>query len=242
VHENPQVYTQLWDLGFMTLERDEQMIPPLPRTMQPVQTVEEVRERWFPHQSLYMRFNRDGTLDAELYSDAAASELSDAWKDAILDHPALYLRGRTELWLRQLGIGFTPEFTYISGEADDQAGKDLQALPAASHAVVDYARFWSTSGSLGGVIYHAWVGLLICIAGLWLLAPRFPLATRMVGLLAASAITAQIGLFLIAPSVQWRYQLLTAYAALVVSCVAIALIWRGWRASARSARPDSATR
>ncbi|MDO8184077.1 hypothetical protein Q5424_18575 [Conexibacter sp. JD483] len=235
VEEHPEVYTQVWDLGYMTVKRGERMIPPLPRAMQPVQTEAEVAERWSPTTSLYMRFDRTLTKLPELYDEAAAETLSDAWRTAIEEHPLLYLRGRFGLWTRQLGIGDTPWHTYIDGMAGNEFGYDDTALPGLTQAAVDYARFWSVDGDGNGFIYRAWLFLGLCGAGLVLLARRFPLAVRMIGLLAAAGITSQLGLFLLAPSVQWRYQLLTVYAGAAVACVVVKAVAR-----ARAGEPVSA--
>ncbi len=236
VEEHPEVYTQGWDLGYMTVERDEQMIPSLPRAMLPTQTIAEVRERWSPTTSLYMRFDRTLTKGPELFDEAAARRLSDAWRTAIEEHPLLYLRGRFGLWTRQLGIGDTPWHTWIEGMAANDFGYDETAFPGLTRTAVDYARFWSVDGPANGFIYRAYLFLLLCCGGLVLLSRRFPLAVRMIGLLAAAGITAQLGLFLLAPSVQWRYQLLTVYAGFAAVCVAVTVVLR-----ARAAAPVSAS-
>jgi len=231
-HEYPEVYTEIWDLGYLSLKRGEQLIPSLPRDMQPTQTLAEVRDRWLPTSSLWMRWSDGLRRGPAAYDADAAAKLREAWKDAILDHPLTYLRGRLLLWKNQLGIGYTPWKTAIVRSTPNEWGYERAAFPFLSDAAADYARFWSTDHRPlpHSLVHHAWLYLLICCAGVALLLPRFPPATRICGLLAISGLTAQIGLFLLAPSVQWRYQLPTVYAALLVVCVAAALAWRAHRA------------
>lgn len=235
VREYPEVYTQLWDLGYMTVQRDERMIPVLPASMQPAQTIAEVRERWQPTDSIYMRFDRALTQGAEIYSDAAAAKLRAAWLDAIEDHPFLYLRGRLDSWRHQLGIGFTPPYTHVAVPPPNQWNY-RPALAGLSQAVIDYAGWWEVGhGPTNGIVYHAWIYLLLSVGGLVLLLPRFSAGARMIGLFAAASVSSQVGLFFLSPAAHWRYQLLTVYAGMVVFCVAVPMLWRASKAS--RARP-----
>lgn len=235
VNEYPEVYTQLWDLGYMTIERDERMIPVLPPNMQPAQSIAEVRERWQPSDSLYMRFNRELTQGSDIYSEEAARTLRSAWLDAIKEHPLLYLRGRLHSWRHQLGIGFTPPYTHVSTPPANRWNY-RPALPGISQAAIDYAGWWEVGrGPTNGIVYHVWIYLLFSVAGLVLLLPRFPAATRMIGLFAAAGVANQVGLFILSPAAHWRYQLLTVYTGTVVVCVAAAMLWRAWRTSPESA-------
>ena len=231
VREYPEVYTQLWDLGYMTLERDERMIPVLPKSMQPAQTIAEVRARWRPTDSLYMRFDEALTHGSEMYSAEAAEKLRRAWLDAIRDHPLLYLRGRLESWRHQLGIGSTPGYTYVPAPPPNRWGY-RPALTGLSQAAIDYAGWWEVwRGPTNGIFHHVWVYLLLSIGGLALLLPRFPAPTRMIGLVAAAGVTNQIGLFIISPAAHWRYHLLTVYTGAIVLCVAVPMLWRALRAA-----------
>jgi hypothetical protein len=219
---HPEVMTYLYDLGYLTLATDRQLIPALSRDALPAQTRAEVRERWSPSTSLYMRADPDGGGRRRLVlSNAEVSGIEHAWRTAIRDHPGDYLQGRLGLWRRQLGIGFTPRFV--------RAVPDYQrpAFPALSDVASDYADVWDAgpeSRVVGGLPHHAWMYLLVCLLGLLLLLPRFPLAVRVAATLPAAGVGLQVGLFFLAPSVQWRYQLLTVYAAMIVLVLAGRLV------------------
>lgn len=234
----PEVYTQLWDLGYMTMERSERFIPSLPRNVAPVQTISEVRERWRPTTSIYMRWSDDFQTGSEPFDAETAKVLARAWRTAILDHPLTYLEGRFSLWKSQLGIGHTPWYSMVVATAQNPHGLDGPHFPALSDMAVDYATFWAArEGQLtGSTVHHAWMYLLACIAGLALLASRFPPQVRAVGALGAVGIGVQVGLFFLAPSVQWRYQLLTVYAGMLIVLVSAALLVKAAQARRSAAR------
>ncbi|HMJ02140.1 MAG TPA: hypothetical protein VK506_04310 [Conexibacter sp.] len=235
-HEYPEVYTQLWDLGYLTGKYDVRFIPELPRGMQPAQTIAEVERRWRPITSLYMRWDDRYRVVPDAYTATAAEQLAHAWRTAIREHPLAYLEGRFELWTRQLGIGHTPVYSMVVANAANPFGLDGPRFPALSDAAVGYASFWATGERLrGGLVHHAWPYLLVCIAGLVLLLPRFPPQVRLMGVLGAAGVGMQLGLFFLAPSVQWRYELLTVYAAILLALVSGALAVRARRDRPRRA-------
>jgi hypothetical protein len=229
---HPEVMTYLYDLGYLTLATDRQLIPDLSREALPVQTQPEVRERWQPSTSLYMRADPDGEGERAggraVLSDEEADRVEQSWRTAVLDHPGDYLQGRFGLWRRQLGIGFTPG--YVRAMPNDQD----PALPGLSDVATDYAGIWGTGpepSTLGGPLHHAWIYLLVCLLGLALALPRFPAAVRAAAALPAAGVGLQVSLFFLAPSVQWRYQLLAAYAAMIVVALAVAMLLARRRSS-----------
>lgn len=99
------------------------------------------------------------------------------------------------------------------------------------------------TSTVGGAIHHAWIYLLVCLLGLLLAMPRFTLRVRLAAALPAAAIGLQAGLFFMAPSAQWRFQLLTVYAAMIVVVFAVRLaIEAGAAREATFRAPGSSTR
>lgn len=218
---HPQIYTYLYDLGYLTLTGGRRLIPTLPREAQPVQTVAEVRDRWRPTTSIYMRWfpERGDEMGLRLfYTDAETERLATAWRSAIRADPLSYLRGRFGLWRRQIGIGHTPGYAMILATPANPIGYRDAAFPVLSDAAVGYASLWGSGRDPetrgGGPLHHAWIYLLACAVGALLALPRFPPAVRMAATLPLAGIGLQVGLFFLAPSVQFRYELLTVYAGL----------------------------
>lgn len=218
---HPQIYTYLYDLGYLTQHGDRRVIPPLPREAQPVQTVAEVRDRWRPTTSIYTRWfpERGEEMGLRLfYTNAEAERLAAAWGSAIRADPLGYLRGRFGLWRRQIGIGHTPDYAMILATPANPVGYREPAFSALSDAAADYASHWGSGPGVesrgGGPLHHVWIYLLACMAGSLLALPRFPAAVRMAATLPLAGLGLQVGLFFLAPSVQFRYELLTVYAGL----------------------------
>lgn len=225
----PQIWTQLYDLGHMSLVEGERFIPRLPRAAQPVQAVEEIGVRWREDTSLYMRLDPDVPLEEQSsfrsYTDREAALLNDAWLESIVSHPAVYLGGRVGLWKRQIGVRGDPNYAMSLRTAPNDLGYDDPAFPQLSSLAADYSNAFAgyPDTLAGGPLHEVWVYLLACLGGLALALPRFPPPVRAVAALAAAAVGLQVSLFLMAPSVQLRYQLLTIYAGLVVAAVVVRL-------------------
>jgi len=224
---HPEVVTYLYDLGYLTLHEDRQLIPSMAYTAVLAQTPSEVRERWRPWTAIYMRADPESAQGRSrtrpVLTDEEVDLVGRAWREAVSDEPGRYLLGRLGLWRRQIGLGYTP--LYARAPESDRAayGYERPTFPALSTAATDYAQLWGSrdeATTTGGVIHHAWVYLLICAIGLMLALPRFPFPVRIVAALPAAGIGLQVGLFFTAPSVHWRYQLLTVYAAMLLIVIA----------------------
>jgi hypothetical protein len=245
--EHPRLYTQLYDLGYLTLALDRRVLPRISRDALPVQTASEIRGRWLQTTSIYMRWDTDSGFVPEskprTLTAAEAAAVGSAWRRTVTGHPGTYLAGRMGLWVRQIGIGHTPSYAMVVSSARDPWGYHRPAYPALSRAVARYAHRWGGGGPsnslTGGAVHHVWPYLLACVVGLALLHRRVPPPARAVGMLAAAGVGLQVGLFFLAPSVQWRYQLLAVHAGLVVSCVGGHVLWSAWRARHRNVTQDA---
>lgn len=233
---HPEVLTYLYDLGYLTLETDQQLIPHLPYTSVATQTVAEMRRRWQPHNALIMRFHNpalavQGRSPKDRHTklvlaEAEVEQISNAWREAVMAHPVDYLRGRWGLWRLQAGIGHVPGYARAVESTPGTYGYEPPAFPALSRAASDYAERWGTgrgTDTTGGAIHRAWIYLLVCAAGLLLALPRFPRAVRLTAALPAAALGLQLGLFFLAPAAEWRFQLLAVYAAMIVAILAARL-------------------
>jgi hypothetical protein len=219
---HPEVVTYLYDIGYLTLREDRRIIPPMSYTAVLAQTPDEVRERWLPTTALFMRADPASKRTRYLLTDAEVDTIGDTWRAAVTNSPLWYLNGRFALWRRQVGIGHTPAYTRAPEVDSTVQLAQHPALPRLAAAATDYAQIWGSGDdddTRGGVVHHAWVYLLACLLGLALVLPRFPATVRVVASLPAAAIGLQAGLFITAPSVQWRFQLLVAYAGVIVLMV-----------------------
>ena len=242
---HPQIYTHLYDLGYLTLREERRLIPRLPRQAQPVQTVSEVRDRWRPIDSIYMRWfpERGEEMGVRLfYTDAEAERLAAAWRSAIREDPLAYLRGRFGLWRRQIGIGYKPEYAIILATPSNSVGYREPAFPALSDAAASYASHWGSGTGVesrgGGPLHYVWIYLLACLGGSLLALPRFPAAVQMSATFPLAGMGLQVGLFFMAPSAQFRYELLAVYAGMT-SLVLLAAVGARAARTRRSAAPSA---
>lgn len=248
---HPETYTFLYDLGHLSLAENRRFIPRLPRDVQPVQRLAEVREHWLPTSSLPLRlhgagwfnaiellrapaqtplrirrFESDGTLGpVEVladYRDRDAARLASAWRDAVIGHPGAYLAGRMGLWRRSIGIGSPPIGVMSSKLWPNPWGYEEPSFPVLADAARGWTRTWVDPETLtGSDIHRVWPYLLVCLLGTLLLLRRFPAPVRTVGLLMVAVIGLQVGLFFLAPSVELRFHLLAIYGAMIAAAVGI---------------------
>ena len=202
---------------------------------------------WRPTTSIYMRWlpERGEEMGVRLfYTDAEAERLAAAWRSSIRDNPLGYLRGRFGLWRRQIGIGYNPEYAMVLATAANPIGYREPAFPALSDAAASYASHWGSGTGVesrgGGLLHRVWGYLLACVAGSLLALPRFQPPLRMAAALPLAGLGLQVGLFFLAPSVQFRYELLAVYAGMTSLALLAAVGARAARTRRSAARSDMA--
>ena len=219
-----EIYTQLYDLGYMSIERNETLIPEIRPEAQPVRTPQELEGRWLPTTSIFMRFDPARNFQPPgpaAYTTEEAELLGRAWREAVLDHPGQWLAGRFTLYKGQIGLGHDPWYSRVIQNQPNPWGYDGPANPGLSDVALDYTELFSPrEDSLsGGPVHEVWLYLIFCLLALPLLGRRFIAPVRAAAVLPLAAIGVQVGLFLLAPSVQLRYELLALYAGLVSLCL-----------------------
>jgi len=151
------------------------------------------------------------------------SELGEAWREAVVDHPRTYLGVRWDAWMHQLSIGAPPVFVFHPGIDSNELGYEI-AIPALNEVATDYLRLFVSNEFLdGGVVFTVWVYLLLCGVAAVILLPR-PGAPRIVGLLALSAWTYQAGLFFGTMATQYRFEYPVVVIGLLSTAVAVRVL------------------
>ena len=123
-------------------------------------------------------------------------------------------------------LGYEPWLSGLHGVADDYLAAFTD--PGDDDFVLDLS---------GGPLFSVWIYLLGAIAAALVLLRRgMPAATQIAGALALSAVTLQIGLYVLAMAIAYRFELPVVVAALLTVPVAVAVVARGRREGRNSAR------
>jgi hypothetical protein len=152
-------------------------------------------------------------------SPEQVAELKSAWLDEVKANPFGYLGMRTDAWLHQIGLTQDPIWIYHPVIDPNERGWHL-AFPALDDAFGDYQDLFADQYNNGGILNRAWIYLLLAIPAAFLLLRRSP-ALMVVGGLALSAWTYQVGLFFGTMGSQYRFEF--PVVASVILAVAVAV-------------------
>ncbi|MTD46242.1 hypothetical protein GKE82_18595 [Conexibacter sp. W3-3-2] len=153
------------------------------------------------------------------HDEQQLEDIQEAWRTAILDHPWTYLGVRWDAWLRQLAVTRAPTFIYHPGIDPNTKGY-APTFMTLNRALLDYQKAFTSNEQLDGRWPHRpFVYLLLAMfAAAYLL--RRGGASSVVGWLAVTAWTYQLGLFVLAMIVNYRYELPAVATGLLCAVVA----------------------
>ena len=223
---NPEQYLYIYDVGAASIREGENLFPPdvMPRRdfglLETTFTVDNV---------VPLVFGEEALVRTPLNEDQLAS-LREAWTTQLTSDPLGYLESRTDLFADQLSIGAEP----VLVAPEETAFGFTHWFPAAHDVAGDYLDLFTRADQdffipqlFGGVLYTIWPYLLATIgAAIVLLRRGMPGPLLLVGALALSALTLQVGLFLGAMGVAYRFEFPVVVAALLTVPVAIAVLRR----------------
>jgi hypothetical protein len=172
-----------------------------------------------------------------------AASLRQSWWDAVTDHPGAYIGARWTLWLRQTGVtrnalsAYPPDTRGNGGNPFGFPGINRRAMGYLEAFTNPEASFYGHAG--GDLLFTTWVYLLAClIAALVLLRRRRALPLVVVGVLALSALTYQVGLFVGALGTRFRFEYPCVVIGMLAAAVLLRLAWIRWRAQSADDAPD----
>jgi hypothetical protein len=155
--------------------------------------------------------------------EAQYKALQKKWISDVAGNPGSYLGVRTTLFLRELAI--TRKSMWIFHPVIDPNTFGYQTkFPKLDNAADNYVKSFANANLDGGIVFTVWVYLLITIAACVVLLRRTrgP-ALLVVGGLALSALTIQIGFYLAAMGTAYRFEHGPVVIALMVTAVMVKL-------------------
>lgn len=190
----PEAVAMLADLDEMSTRVGEVLIP---RSASNRQLTLDYLSSTSPFR-LHQMFYVDQAVDLFPEQDARAA-IREAWTSAVRTHTGDYLGARWQMFSRQIGLSGPPFDAFIP-ESGSSRLHPQPSFPTMSSWVSDYLGMWTTDGQwwIGGWIHRAWLWLAVAWGVAWW--------RRGIHLLLATMATAHLaGLFIVAPSVQYRF-------------------------------------
>lgn len=225
---DPQQQLYVYDLAAISERERENLFP---REVLRDRSLRTIDERWNVDSAGPYIFGAGAPIPVPL-SSRSYSALSDAWREALMEHPLTYLRVRTRLWLRQIALTRSAVWIYHPGIDPNDDGLVVR-FPELNQAASDYVEAFASNPNLdGGPLYTVWVYLLACaVAAAVLLRRGRPWGFLVAGVLALTALTYQAGLYFGAMFTQfrWEFPVMVACLAVLPFLVVVAI---------RSARSD----
>jgi hypothetical protein len=226
VYDNaPQEQLFAYDLAGLSEQDRENLFP---RSLFSDQSMAPIDARWNVDTVAPFVFPPTATFQVPLPPEQS-DDLSQAWRDALLDDPLGYLEMRGALWLRQVALTRRATFIYHPAIDPNPYGFKVR-FRGLNSAAKDYVEAFAVKPSLdGGVVHAVWIYLLIClVATLVLLRRSRSWALLVLGAAAFASIAYQSGLFFGAMGTQYRWQLLVVVTGLLtVPAMVVTLRSRG---------------
>ena len=224
---DPQQQLYIYDLAAISKRERENLFP---REVLRDRSLRTIDERWNVDSAGSYIFGAGAPIPVPLPARSYAA-VSDAWRDAVTEHPLTYLTARTELWLRQIALTRSAVWIYHPGIDPNEYGLGVR-FPALNEAATDYVEAFAATPNLdGGPLYAVWVYLLACLVATAILLRRGrPWGFVVAGALALTALTYQAGLYLGAMFTQFRWEFPAMVAGLAVLPFLAALAVRRARA------------
>jgi hypothetical protein len=227
---HPEQYVYLYDLAGLSVRDGVSHFPP---DVYPAGDVETLAINSSVDSIIYLGFGDNPAIPMPRPDDQVA-EMRDAWLDEVTGDPKGYLGWRWDAFMAQIGIDSPGIFVYHPGIDPNGFGYSI-AIPALNDVASGYQELFANDDLEGGAFHRTWFYLLIALYSAVVLL-SIPGATRVVGALAVSTLTYQVGLFFGTMGTQWRFEFPTAAIALICAAVATRAVVARLRADRERAR------
>jgi hypothetical protein len=161
--------------------------------------------------------------DESAQSPGSAGDVSEAWFDRITGDPLGYLRFRWEEYMRQVGLTSPGIFVFHPGIDENDFGYSI-AFPELNDVATEYLGSFTNSYLNSHYLHRAWFYLALALVAA-VVCLRAPGPPRIVGALALSAWTYQVGIFFGGIGTQWRFEYPTAAISLISAAVAAKVLF-----------------
>jgi hypothetical protein len=216
---NPQQYGMLYDVAGLSVRENKDLFP---KSILPPSKFAVLKANWNVDSVDSLDHVANPLVPVPL-PEAQYKALQKKWISDVAGNPGSYLGVRTTLFLRELAI--TRKSMWIFHPVIDPNTFGYQTkFPKLDNAADNYVKSFANANLDGGIVFTVWVYLLITIAACVVLLRRTrgP-ALLVVGGLALSALTIQIGFYLAAMGTAYRFEHGPVVIALMVTAVMVKL-------------------
>jgi hypothetical protein len=229
-HAYPQQTLYYEDLAMLSLREGKVLLPPF---IFPAHNLQVLRQHSSPYSELPLVFGVDHPLVRTAQAGPFPSYVSGSqervlqhdWLAAVLHHPWGYLTIRWRLWTHLIGWGVNAYEPYHNG-FDSNPWNYHAAYRALDRAALHYLSYFSVSRDEGGVLYHLWVYLILCLlVSCDLLRRSRSTPVRIIGCLCASTFLYFLAYFFVAMGFGFRWGWLLVVSTLIGVCVDLVDQW-----------------
>jgi hypothetical protein len=238
---HPEAPLYIYDLAAISERERENLFP---SDLMPQRGIAPIDRAFDPDSMLGFVFPEPNTIGPQFgravgfpdVGDPAAASLQDAWQSAVTGHPGTYASERWALWMRQIGVTGDSVSVYPPDLPDN--GEYPFASPGLYEHALNYLEAFTHPDPsfydqpAGNVIFRVWPYLLAALAAVVVCLRRGrPLPLVVVGTLALSALTYQIGFFFVALGTRFRYEYPAVVIGMLAAAILLHLAWTRWRAA-----------
>jgi hypothetical protein len=229
---HPEQYVYLYDLAGLSIRDGESHFP---RDVYPSGDVGTLAAESSLDSIIPLSFGTDAAIPMPRTADQVA-EMRDAWLDEVEDEPLEYLDWRWEAFEKQIGLTGPAVWVYHPVIDPNDDGYAI-AFPALNDIAGGYQELFADRYLNGPTFQLAWFYLVLALCATVVLFV-LPGTSRVVGALALSTWTYQVGLFFGTMGTQWRFEFPVAAISLITFAVAVKLAYDRIRAGRRREERD----
>lgn len=148
--------------------------------------------------------------------------LQAAWQHQLTTNPIHYLRSRVGLFTDLIGLTQNSFDAFHPGIDGNYFGYS-PSFAAAHRVGDDYLQAFADPAQNGDALFAVWVYLLVCCSAAWLYLRRRTVRGVVIGGLALSALTYQVGLFFGVMGSDYRYEFPSVAIALLIAAISLRL-------------------
>jgi len=233
---HPEQYVYLYDLAGLSVREGESHFP---RDVYPSGDVTTLAAQSSLDTIIPLAFGSGAAVPMPRPDDQV-SEMRDAWLDEVESEPREYLEWRWDAFEKQIGVTGPGVWIFHPGIDPNEDGYHI-AIPALNDVAVEYQELFADQYLNGHTFQLAWFYLLLALCAMVVLFV-VPGPPRIVGALALSTWTYQVGVFFGTMGTQWRFEFPVAAVSLCAAAVAAKVAYdriRGERREPAEERPLS---
>ena len=199
---HPEQYTMIYDLSALSVKQHRDLFP---ASVVPPSKLTSLEQHFNVDDVVGETYVPDAPVPVPL-TESRYTAVRKKWISQVTGHPFGYLKMRTKLFLRQIGLTRRPIWIFHPGIDPNTFGYRSK-FPSLDDAADDYVTAFAHPNLDGTVLHRAWIYLIFAVIGVFVLFRRNRSAALMaVGGVALAALLIQVGYFFGAMGTQFRFE------------------------------------